>query len=114
MDPLVYTIAETSRLLSIHRNTVNRLVKNGDLKTINVGMGEGSRGVRVTAQSISHYLRGKMPESEDFEVEVAHINDDYLIIQKTPGKQRILATCPYPKYADHVAEALREKGPLDG
>lgn len=45
-----------------------------------------------------------------FTIEVHENGGDYLIIQKSPGKQQILATCPYPTYAEHVAEALRQKG----
>jgi hypothetical protein len=51
-------------------------------------------------------------DTAEHTVEVTHSDrDDYLILEKVPGEQRILAVCPYLAYAEHVAAALRARGP---
>jgi len=57
-------------------------------------------------------IMNRWPFPVDFQIHTRIINGDYVITQNTPGKQQILATCPYPQYANHVAAALRQFGPL--
>lgn len=50
--PLVMTIAQTEKALSISRSTVNRLVKAGKLTKLTLGRGS----VRITTASIYSLL----------------------------------------------------------
>jgi excisionase family DNA binding protein len=51
-DPLLITIAETERRLSIGKTTVRRLIDERRIETVRIG-----RAVRVTAESVAEFAR---------------------------------------------------------
>lgn len=53
MDKIFYTYNEVAKLLTIHRNTVNKLVKDGKLKSIKITEDR----VAITVEEFNRYLK---------------------------------------------------------
>lgn len=50
LTPLLYTVAESARLLSLGRTKVNQLIATGELASVRVG-----RAVRVSRQTLEDF-----------------------------------------------------------
>lgn len=54
LEPLLYGVADTCRLMGVSRDTVYRLLRSGDLALVKVG-----RGSLVPAESIRTFIESR-------------------------------------------------------
>ena len=59
-EVMVYTVAETARLLKLGRTTCYELIARGELPTVRVG-----RSVRVPAEALRAWVRDRQSDATD-------------------------------------------------
>jgi excisionase family DNA binding protein len=68
VTPKFYRVTQVADQLDVHRTTVYRAIKSGDLRAVRFGQGRG--GLRVSAAALAEYLASAQVRSADL-VEVA-------------------------------------------